>query len=105
MRGPRSSALFVSLLLAGGIGLAGQQQAPAQPPAGQPPPQPSQSQVFRGGVELVSLNVTVMDGAKYVTDLTQDDFEAALPTIAEGSVASHEYTQEDAIAAIKANMK
>jgi Ca-activated chloride channel family protein len=66
--------LLVSLLLAGAIGVAGQQQAPAQPPAGQPP-QPSQSQVFRGGVELVSLNVTVMDGPKYVTDLTQDDFE------------------------------
>ena len=83
MRGPRSSALLVSLLLAGGIGVAGHQQvAPAQPPAGQPqqppagqPQQPSQSQVFRGGVELVSLNVTVMDGLKYVTDLTQDDFE------------------------------
>ena len=28
---------------------------------------------------------------------TQDDFEAALPTIEEGGVASHEYTQEDAI--------
>ena len=75
MRGPRSSALLVSLLLAGGIGVAGHQQpAPAQPPAGQPQ-QPPQSQVFRGGVELVSLNVTVMDGLKYVTDLTQDDFE------------------------------
>ena len=36
---------------------------------------------------------------------TQDDFEAALPTIEEGGVASHEYTQDDAIAAIKANMK
>ncbi len=36
---------------------------------------------------------------------TQDDFEAALPNIETGSVASHEYTQEDAIAAIKANMK
>jgi len=36
---------------------------------------------------------------------TQDDFEAALPTIEKGSVASHEYTQDDAIAAIKANMK
>jgi ribose transport system substrate-binding protein len=36
---------------------------------------------------------------------TQDSFEAALPTIAEGGVASHEYTQEDAITAIKANMK
>ena len=75
MRGPRSSALFASLLLAGGIGVAGHQQVPpAQPPPGQPQ-QPPQSQVFRGGVELVSLNVTVMDGPKYVTDLTQDDFE------------------------------
>jgi ribose transport system substrate-binding protein len=36
---------------------------------------------------------------------TQDDFEAALPTIETGSVASHEYTQADAQAAIKANMK
>jgi Ca-activated chloride channel family protein len=32
-------------------------------------------QRFRGGVELVSLNVAVMDGNKYVTDLNQDDFE------------------------------
>ena len=30
---------------------------------------------FRAGVELVSLNVTVTDGAKYVTELDQDDFE------------------------------
>ncbi len=37
---------------------------------------------------------------------TQDDFEAALPKIPKGGVASHEYTQEDAIkAAIEANMK
>jgi len=36
---------------------------------------------------------------------TQDAFEAALPTIPEGGVASHEYTQEDAITAIKASMK
>ncbi len=36
---------------------------------------------------------------------TQDDFEQVLPTIAKGGVASHEYTQDDAIAAIKANMK
>ena len=33
------------------------------------------------------------------------DFEAELPKIAKGGVASHEYTQADAIAAIKANMK
>ncbi|RVB45560.1 ABC transporter substrate-binding protein [Mesorhizobium sp. M7A.F.Ca.CA.004.05.1.1] len=36
---------------------------------------------------------------------TQDDFEAELPKIPKGGVASHEYTQEDAIAAIKANIK
>ena len=30
---------------------------------------------------------------------TQDDFEAALPTIEKGGVASHEYTQADAIEA------
>jgi Ca-activated chloride channel family protein len=36
----------------------------------------AQTQRFRGGVELVSLNVTVTDPAgKYVTDLTQQDFE------------------------------
>ncbi|WEK50781.1 MAG: ABC transporter substrate-binding protein [Candidatus Kaistia colombiensis] len=36
---------------------------------------------------------------------TQDDFEAALPNIPEGGVATHEYTQADAIEAIKANIK
>ncbi len=36
---------------------------------------------------------------------TQDDFEKELPNIPKGGVASHEYTQADAIAAIKANMK
>jgi Ca-activated chloride channel family protein len=40
------------------------QQAP--PPAVQPS--------FRAGVELVSLNVTVMEGTHYVTDLEQKDF-------------------------------
>jgi Ca-activated chloride channel homolog len=44
------------------------QQAAAQ---SQPPPQAP----FRAGVDLVSLNVTVTDGTqKYITDLTQDDF-------------------------------
>ena len=36
---------------------------------------------------------------------TQDDFEAALPKIEVGSVASAEYTKEDAIKAIEANIK
>ena len=54
----------------------------------------------------------VLDGKKIPHDLvvpylafTQDDFEAELPKIPVGGVASHEYTQADAIAAIKANMK
>jgi ribose transport system substrate-binding protein len=36
---------------------------------------------------------------------TQDDFEAALPSIPVGGVASHEYTQEEAKKAIEANVK
>jgi Ca-activated chloride channel homolog len=41
---------------------------------GQAPPRPQQPS-FRVGVELVSLNVTVVDGTqKYVTDLAADDF-------------------------------
>jgi ribose transport system substrate-binding protein len=36
---------------------------------------------------------------------TQDDFEAELPKIPTGGVASHEYTQQEAIAAIKTNVK
>ncbi len=55
----------------------------------------------------------VLDGRKDIPhDLlvpylafTQDNFEAALPNIPNGGVASHEYSQEDAIAAIKANIK
>src|SRR6266850_5092480 len=59
-------------------------QPPAQPSAAQTPPtspQPAaptsgrQSQVFRTAVDIVSLNVTVVDGANhYVTDLDQKDF-------------------------------
>jgi ribose transport system substrate-binding protein len=54
----------------------------------------------------------VLDGKKVPHDLvvpylsfTQADFEAALPNIPKGGVASHEYTQADADDAIKANMK
>ncbi len=36
---------------------------------------PGAQQVFRAGVELVSLNVTVTDGTRYVTDLTKEDFQ------------------------------
>ena len=54
----------------------------------------------------------ILDGKKVPHDLvvpylafTQDDFEKELPNIPKGGVASHEYTQADAIAAIKANTK
>ena len=55
----------------------------------------------------------ILDGNKNIPhdlvvpalEFTQDTFEAALPKIQKGGVASHEYTQADAIAAIKANMK
>ena len=55
----------------------------------------------------------VLDGNKTIPhDLvvpylafTQDEFEKELPNIPNGGVASHEYTQADATAAIKANMK
>jgi ribose transport system substrate-binding protein len=55
----------------------------------------------------------VLDGRKDIPhDLlvpylafTQSDFEAELPKIPKGGVASHEYSQADAIAAIKANIK
>jgi Ca-activated chloride channel homolog len=51
-----------------GQGTAAAGQAQTTPAREQQPP-------FRAGIELVSLNVTVTDGAqKYVTDLTADDF-------------------------------
>jgi Ca-activated chloride channel homolog len=42
--------------------------------AAQQPPAPAVQPSFRAGVELVSLNVTVMEGTRYVTDLEQKDF-------------------------------
>ena len=54
-----------------GVGVHG--QAPAKP--GQPPPPAGQQPSFRAGIDIVSLNVIVTEpGGKYVTDLTQDDF-------------------------------
>lgn len=55
----------------------------------------------------------VLDGRKDIPHdmlvpylaFTQDDFESHLPEIEKGGVASHEYTQDEALAAIKANMK
>ncbi len=57
-------------------------QAPPAPPEQTPPvpatpPEPGRPQqpAFRAGVDLVSLNVTVIDGTQhYITSLTQQDF-------------------------------
>ena len=52
---------------------------PPSAPATPAPPAPAtgqdKSQVFRAGIDVVSLNVTVVDGAShYITDLEQGDF-------------------------------
>jgi Ca-activated chloride channel family protein len=60
------AALALSLEMVAGAA----PQAPVRPPAGKAPGQPA----FRAGVELVSLNVTVSDGQRFVTDLDQKDF-------------------------------
>jgi Ca-activated chloride channel family protein len=57
--------LALCLVMAAGAVVFGAQQKPA----------PTPPQVFRAGVELVSLNVTVTDsGGRYVTDLGEADF-------------------------------
>lgn len=76
---PAVAALVVCACAAIGSGASGvttaaasdqtAQQAPPQPAA------PAPQQRFRGGVELVSLSVTVTDGSKYVTDLEEADFQ------------------------------
>jgi Ca-activated chloride channel family protein len=57
--------LFSALVLSGAV-IAAQQQEPAAP-GGQTP-------TFRSGANLVALNVTVVDGARYVTGLKPTDF-------------------------------
>ena len=80
----RSVILIAATLLAFSVSApTAQSPAPPQaPPATQatPPTQPAppsgrQSQVFRATVDIVSLNVTVVDGdTHYVTDLDMPDF-------------------------------
>jgi Ca-activated chloride channel family protein len=56
------------------VATAQQEKPPVPPPP--PAPEPKQPQTrLRSGVDLVSLSVTVMDGAKYVGDLSEADFE------------------------------
>ena len=65
----RSSAIVLGLATLAATLSA---QAPAQQPT---PAAQSQRPAFRAGVDIVSLNVTVMDGTnRYVSDLDQADF-------------------------------
>jgi Ca-activated chloride channel family protein len=53
--------------------LLGAQSSQKTPAAGEPQA-PRQVPSFRTGIELVSLNVTVSEGARYISDLEQDNF-------------------------------
>jgi len=90
MRVPRSIAAVVVAALACLVSPSAQapqqpppspaQQQPPAPPSQQPPTpaqeQPRSAPAFRAGVEMVSLNVTVVDpGNRYVTDLNEADFQ------------------------------
>jgi len=67
-------AFLVSDLPAVALAEAGR-SADALAKADQTAPQPEKPQIFRAGVELVSLNVTVTDAqGRYITDLDQADF-------------------------------
>jgi Ca-activated chloride channel family protein len=85
-----SAVASVTLVITQGAQTTPPQQTPASqtPPTQQtPPPQPTpatpppagtpqqQPPRLRSGVDLVSLNVTVMEGSKYVNDLNEADFE------------------------------
>ncbi|MGE3277387.1 MAG: VWA domain-containing protein [Vicinamibacterales bacterium] len=64
----------LALVPAGAAGPA-PQAAGASSARGQAAPAPQEPQVFRAGVDVVSLNVTVVDpSGRYVTDLGESDF-------------------------------
>jgi Ca-activated chloride channel family protein len=59
LRNPVSTRLLAAALVASAVAVALE----------------AQQERFRGGIELISLNVTVTEGGRYVTGLDQDDFE------------------------------
>lgn len=66
-------ALYIAIVA--GVVLSTVQEKSAYAQAAAPPQAPAKPQVFRAGVELVSLNVTVTDSqGRYVTDLEQAEF-------------------------------
>jgi len=64
-----AAALVAAIVLSVPLGAGSQSQAPAAPP-----PDPAQQPAFRAAVDLVSLNVTVLESTRFVTDLHEEDF-------------------------------
>lgn len=73
--GLRAALVFAAACWLSAEALAGRQAVVPAPQARPAPQAPDRSQVFRAGVEIVSLNVTVTDPqGRYLTDLDQDEF-------------------------------
>lgn len=101
-------SLVLAAVVATGIALAGQTPAPTQPAPAQPTPAtpaqttPAQEQtpVFRGGVEVLPLDVTVLDrDGRQVTDLTAADFEVEVDGRPRRIVSAEYIKLTDALAA------
>ncbi len=99
-------SLVLVAVVATSVALAGQAPAPAQPTPPAPPPQtappPGQEQtpVFRGGVEVLPLDVTVLDrDGRQVTDLTAADFEVEVDGRPRRIVSAEYIKLTDALAA------
>jgi VWFA-related protein len=66
---------FVAILVTTAVVLIGAESGPS-PTSQAPSPQQPQQPVFRAGIELVTLDVTALDGnGRQVTDLTAADFQ------------------------------
>jgi len=72
-RGVRLACLLGAL--AAPVVLIGGTPQTTQKPANPKEPAEGQSPAFRAGVDLVSLNVSVSEGPRFVTDLQQEDFQ------------------------------
>jgi len=72
-RGVRLACLLGAL--AAPVVLIGGTPQATQKPASPKEPAEGQSPAFRAGVDLVSLNVSVSEGPRFVTDLQQEDFQ------------------------------
>lgn len=95
----RSSIVLVAITMAA-ASLAGQTPAPQAPPPQAPAPGPAQPPVFRTGVEVLPLDVTVLDSdGRQVVDLTADDFRVEVDGKPRKILSSEYLKLTDAVAA------